>query len=87
MILSLYFFIIIHNFVQSCFFSILITTDCKACVPNFLYFDCNHVKRDGNRSAHAFAKYGTLIDTEEVWIEDSPSWASSQLRDDMLNSY
>ena len=57
----------------------LIINDCKACVPNFLSFECSHVRRDSNRSAHAFAKHGTLIDMEEVWLEDSPVWAMSSM--------
>ena len=54
----------------------LIIDDCKAFAINFLSFDCCFVRRSSNQCAHVFAKHGTLIDSEEVWIEDGPDWVT-----------
>ena len=59
--------------------------DCKMLIRNFTAVEYYHVRRQGNKAAHGFAKYGASIEDEEVWLEDEPGWARQLLLDDVHN--
>ena len=63
-----------------------VVADCKMLFQGFSSVECSHVRRQGNMVAHEFAKFGALLNAEEVWLEEGPDWARPLLLADCSNS-
>jgi ribonuclease HI len=51
--------------------------EAKRKLENFPFWRVSHVRRDGNRAAHALAKFATSQQSHYVWFNSCPSWLLS----------